>query len=70
MNLDELKAEYFETLAKFRDYEAAATLFSTKVAAYLKARQAPQGWSVDLFGDGKLKPAAQCKLHHDPNEEK
>lgn len=73
ITIDDLRAKYLETMESVRNADeatAAATCasadFNLLVARYLRARRAPSGYHVDLFGDGSIKPQARCKLHPDP----
>ena len=42
------------------EYTAAMARFNLANAEALAERNAPPGYTIDVLGDGKLKPAGEC----------
>lgn len=83
MDLTELQAKARHMVAKRNQAEVdahratisklagdqATTEYNLALAEDAARHAAPPGWMRDVFGDGKLKPAAQCRVMPLPTEE-
>lgn len=58
--IEELRELHKEAMKAKRTSEVVAAKFNLALANYLADKGAPDGFDVDLFGDGKIKAAREC----------
>lgn len=60
MTLEQLREKHQKAIIAARAAELAAAEYNHALATFLLEQEAPPGFAVDLFGDGKIKPAQAC----------